>query len=139
MKIRFALAALLSLAAAVPAISQPMDHAGCKRDVTVYVDKMGIVNEATLRQHIEAAQRELDQVRGMSTQNRERRMRLRDHLQKMQQAMQDMHDLKLTSDCAAAAHGASLETRVEVLEKRLDMIQDMLEQVIANQKESSKE
>jgi len=139
MKIRFTLAALLSLAAVTPAISQPMDHAGCKGNVTVYVDKMGIVNEATLRQHIEAAQRELDQVRGMSTQNRERRIRLREHLQKMQQAMQDMHDLKLTGNCAAAAHGASLETRVEVLEKRLDMIQDMLEQVIANQKESSKE
>ena len=138
MKIRFALVALLSFAAA-PAISQPMDHAGCKSDLTEYVNKMGIVNEATLRQHIEVAQSELDQVRGMSTQNRERRIRLREHLQKMQQAMQDMHDLKLTGNCAAAAHGASLETRVEVLEKRLDMIQDLLEQVIANQKESSKE
>jgi len=139
MKIRFALVVLLSFAAAAPAISQPIDHAGCKSDLTVYVNKMGIVNEATLRQHIEVAQSELDQVRGMSTQNRERRIRLREHLQKMQQAMQDMHDLKLTGNCAAAAHGASLETRVEVLEKRLDMIQDLLEQVIANQKESSKE
>jgi len=139
MKIRFALVALLLLAAASPVISQPIDHVGCKSDVTVYVDKMGIVNEAMLRQHIEAAQTELDQVRGMSTQNRERRIRLREHLQKMQQAMQDMHNLKLTGNCAAAAHGASLETRVEVLEKRLDMIQDMLEQVIANQKERAKE
>ena len=132
-------AAALLVSVAPPALSQPADHVGCKSDVTVYVDKMGIVNEATLRQHIEAAQRELDQVRGMSTQNRERRIRLREHLQKMQQAMQDMHNLKLTGNCAAAAHGASLETRVEVLEKRLDMIQDMLEQMIANQKESSKE
>lgn len=139
MKLRFALFALLSFAAASPAISQPMDHAGCKSDVTVYVDKMGIVNEATLRRHIEAAQKDLDQIRGMNTQSRERRIRLREHLHTMQQAMQDMHDLKLTSNCAAAAHGASLETRVEVLEKRLDMIQDMLEQVIANQNESSKE
>ena len=112
MKIRVAIAVLPLLTAASPAISQPMDHAGCKNNVMVYVDKMGIVNETMLRQHIEAAQKELDQVRGMSTQNRERRIRLREHLEKMQQAMQDMHDLKLTGNCAAAAHGASLETRV---------------------------
>ena len=139
MNIRYLIAGLLLTAVTSPAISQSNDHAGCKNSVTVYVDKMGIVNEKMLRQHIEAAQTELEQLRGMSTQSRERRMRLHDHLDKMQQAMQDMHDLKLTGDCAAAAHGASLETRVGVLEKRLDMIQDMLEQVIANQKESSKE
>jgi phage shock protein A len=139
MNTRFLIAALLLTAVTSPAISQSNDHAGCGNNVTVYVDKMGIVNEKMLRQHIEAAQTELERIRGMSTQSRERRMRLREHLDKMQRAMQDMHDLKLTGDCAAAAHGASLETRVGVLEKRLDMIQDMLEQVIANQKESAKD
>jgi len=138
MKTSYIFAAVLLITAASPALSQPADHAGCKNNM-VYVDKMGIVNEKTLREHIKAAQAELDKIHGMSTKDRERRMRLRDHLGKMQQAMQDMHDLKLTGNCAAAAHGASLETRVEVLEKRLDMIQDMLEQVIANQKESAKE
>lgn len=138
MKMSSIFAAVLSGAVASSAMAQSTDHAGCN-DTMVYVDKMGIVNETTLRRHIEAAQQDLDQIHGMSTKDRTRRMRLQDHLEKMQQAMKDMHDLKLNGNCAAAAHGATLKTRVEVLEKRLDMMQDMLEQLIANQKERSQE
>lgn len=122
-----------------PAISGDLDHAGCDSSVTVYVNKMGIVNEKKLQEHIEAARRALEKIQGMNTHDRERRFRLKEHFENMQQAMTEMHNLKLSGDCAAAAHGASLQVRIEVLEKRMDMIQDMLEQLIKNQSEGAKE
>lgn len=139
MKWHYAMATVFLTMTASPVMSGEIDHAGCNSDVTVHVDKMGIVNEDTLQEHIDAAQHSLDQIHLKGTRSRERKRLLRGHLAKMQQAMEEMHNLKLTGDCAAAAHGASPETRISVLEKRMDMIQDMLRQLVANQNEGSRE
>lgn len=139
MKWRYAMATAFLTMTALPVISDEIDHAGCNSDVTVHVDKMGVVNEETLQGHIDSAQRTLDQIHTRGTLSGKKKRLLREHIEKMQQAMVEMHNLKLTGDCAAAAHGASPETRISVLEKRMDMIQDMLRQLVANQNEGSKE
>lgn len=126
---------------AMPVSADTVDHVGCSNDVTVYIDKMGIVNEGKLRKHIEQAQRSLDELRvpGMKAGSDQRRYLLGVHVSKMQQAMEELHNLKLESNCSAAAHGASIETRISVLEKRMDMLNDMIEQVIGHQQESGHE
>lgn len=119
------------------AVAADVDHVGCANNLTVYVDDMGIVNEGKLQEHIEQAKKSLSEIRGTKAGSEQRRYLLSVHLTKMQQALEEMHNLKLKSDCPEAAHGASLETRVSVLEKRMDMILDMLEQMIGYQQESA--
>ncbi|MBI3772743.1 MAG: hypothetical protein HY272_08610 [Gammaproteobacteria bacterium] len=137
--IRHLLATLILSMFSMSALAESIDHAGCNNDVTVYVDKMGIVNEERLHEHLEQAKNSLDEIRRMKAGSNQRRYLLNVHLSKMQQAMEEMHNLKLASDCSAAAHGASIETRISVIEKRMDMMHDMIEQIIGHQQESGHE
>lgn len=125
---------------ALPAIAGETDHAGCgDSKTTIYVDKMGIVNEEMLQEHIDKMQASLDQIKNKTARREEHRKGLRLHLMEMQQAMQKMHNMKLMSGCSEAAHGASVETQLKVLWKRMDMMQTMIEQILEHQKEAERE
>lgn len=100
-----------------PTYSADIDHAGCSGDVTVTVDKIGAVNEAKLHEQIDKINVSIDSMGMSRVRGATRRKDLTAELTAMRQAMVELHNIKLMSGCAAAAHGASVETRLSVLEK----------------------
>ncbi|MEW5756286.1 MAG: hypothetical protein AB1810_08270 [Pseudomonadota bacterium] len=130
--------ALPIMLAAFPAMAEKKDHVGCD-EILVKADKMGMMDEAAMQKMIDRMEEAMSQVKRKAARREERREGLRLHYAEMQEAMKEIHNMKLISGCQAAAHGASLETRIGMIEKRLDMMQVMMQQMLDHQQESERE
>jgi len=98
------------------AIAKEIGHDNCGGTQTVEVPGMGNVNEAALQRHIDETQARLNRhaTRGYWPTARN----AKSHLESMQRAMIRLHDQMVNTGCAGAVHGASLKTRISVLEER---------------------
>ena len=108
-----------------PTYSADIDHAGCSSDVTVTVEKIGTVNEAKLHEQIDKINLSIDSMGMSRVRGAAHRKALTIELTAMRRAMVELHNIKLTNGCAAAAHGASVETRLTVLEKYVNTLQQV--------------
>jgi hypothetical protein len=139
------LAVVAGIALASPLMAAEDGHtghasqSGCDDKGVVAVDEMGIVNEALLQQHIDKVKAQMERIHTLSGPRvAQHRREMRQHLAEMQSAMQQLHNLMYAGGCDATQHGASLDVRVQVVEKRLDMMQQMMEQMIEHAAEQEK-
>jgi len=127
--------ALLLVAVPVIVSAGETDHVGCDQ-VMVQADGMGTVDEQTLQNHIDEVKTTLEEIKKRSgRQAGERRRLLSMHLSNMRSVMKEMHDMKLRQGCEEAMHGSSIEARLNFMEKHMDMMQTMMEQLLEHQQE----
>lgn len=133
------LASVVSMALLSPVMAAENHHSDCNSGSTVGIGKMGMVNEASLQAHIDKVKAQMKKVRHARGSHVSQKLELKRHLSDMQAAMQELHDQMYAEGCEASIHGASLETRIEVMEKRMGMMQQMMEQTIDHLSEQSQQ
>ena len=126
------LASVMSIALLSPAMADETHHQGCKDEATVKLGSMGVVNEKALQDHIDKMNEQMNKVRHAGSTRLGQDKELKQHMADMQAAMQELHNQMYAGGCEGAIHGASMETRVEVMEKRLGMMQQMMEQMMGH-------
>ena len=109
-------ASLMAMVLISPAMAEGDHHRGCDSDATVELRKMGMVNEEALQQHIDKVKTQMKKVRHARGSHVSQKMELKRHLSDMQSAMQELHNQMYADGCEGAMHGASVDTRVEVME-----------------------
>lgn len=132
---KYLLAPVMTLALIAPAMAEGEHHRGCDNDAAIELGKMGKVNEETLQQHIDKVKAQLKKVRHARGSHVSQKTELKRHLREMQAAMQELHNQMYAGGCENAMHGASVETRLEVMEKRMGMMQQMMRQIIEHMSE----
>lgn len=139
MKRMLIIAAMLAISP--PVISaQEAAHQTCESlDVEVRIGGMGMVDEETLMEHMEETRERLDAVRRSQPRSSLHRRLMREHLAEMRDAWQEMHNVMLRQGCYKAAHGASLEVRMEVVERHVQSMQQMIDQILAHFSELERE
>lgn len=100
-----------------------------------FVPGMGLSNEDRLQAHIDEMSVELERARASMPRSNQQRKAMERHLAKMQAVMRDMHGTLTDDACGAIVVAAPVDQRVQVLEKRLDAMQKLLEQMVARQTE----
>lgn len=108
---------VITLFSVSPVLAQEADHRSCNSDAMVKAGKMGMVDEAALQAHIDKVKKEMKRARHAKARKRV----LKKHLSNMHAAMQELHNQMYAGGCEEAMHDASIETRVEVLETRMNM------------------
>ena len=126
---------LVTLALTAPAMAEGDHHRVCNNDATVELGKMGTVNEEALQRHIDKVKAQMKKVRHARGSHMSQKLELKRHLSEMQDAMQELHNQMYAEGCENAMHGASVETRLEVMENRMGMMQQMMEQMIEHMSE----
>lgn len=121
-----------------PAMAEEAGHRTCNGSATVEAGKMGMVDEAALQAHIDNVKEQLKTLRSSGGVRHLRKEELRRHLSNMQAAMEELHNQMYAEGCEEARHGASVEVRVEVMETRMNMLQQMMEQLIEHMSELEK-
>lgn len=115
------------------------DHVGCDQ-VKVNAGMMGIVNEQTLQKHINQVKTSLDEIKSKPGRHAdERRKMLGVHLANMRNVMEDIHAMKVNHGCTEAMHGSSVKARLDYMEKNIDMMQTMIQQLVEHQQEIERE
>jgi len=127
---KYLLPPLMTLALINPALAEVDHHRGCDNEATVELGKMGMVDEAALQTHIDKVKAQMKKVRHARGSHVSQKLELKRHLSEMQAAMQELHNQMYAEGCEHAMHGASVETRLEVMEKRMGMMQQMMGQMI---------
>lgn len=112
------------------AIAEEKKNPDCDAGATVKLGQMGTVNEESLLKHIEKMKLEMKKVRHGRGSHLSRTKALKDHLSEMQVAVQEIHDQKYADGCKDTRSDASDSTRIEVMEKRMDMMQQMMKQIV---------
>ncbi len=119
-RVAYLLAALMTVTLAAPASGRDPARGTCRNGGVIEVHKMGTVDAALLQEHIDEVTSRLKRA-GHGRGSRLSYTRdARQHLADMQVAMQVLRDEMYLSGCDEARDGASLDARVEVLEKRMD-------------------
>jgi len=113
-----------------PAMAIENQNHGCDNGTIVDLGRMGAVNEGILQQHIDKIKQQLKKIHVTSGSFADRKRQLRRHLLDMQAVTQELHNQKYANSCKDPLSGASIEIRVVAMEKRVDMIQQMMEQMI---------
>lgn len=131
------LATIMALALITPAMAEGDHHRACDSEATVDLGKMGEMSEKVLQQHIDKAKDQMKRVRHARGSHVSQKLELKRHLSDMQAAMQELHNQMYAAGCEEAMHGASVETRVDVMEKRMGMMQQMIEQMIEHMSEQA--
>ncbi len=129
---KYLLASVISVVLASPAIAMEMGHDSCGDKLAVQVGSMGMMNEELLQQHMDKVTQQMKKVRNSSGSQRAKKRELNVHLSEMKAGMQALHEQMYIEGCKASMHGATAEVRLEVMGKRLDMMQKMMEQMIEN-------
>lgn len=131
---------VLMMSASVPlAMAEEDHHRNCRDEASVEIDEMGVVNEEALQTHIDRVKEQMRNVHNTSGPRGAKKRELKKHLTEMQVAMQALHDQMYEEGCNAAKHGVSVEARVDVLEKRINMMRQMMDQLIENISEQEQE
>ena len=122
------------------ALGEESTHQECESvDVKISVGRMGMVDESTLKQHMEKTQERLKAVRSAQPRSNLRSRLLRSHLEAMRAAMEQLHNMMLEQGCYNSAHGASMEVRMEVMERRMMSLQQMMDQMLGHISELERE
>jgi len=133
------LVAVIGTACVLSVFAGEVGHRSCEGKTMVSVGEMGIVNEELLQQHIDKVKEQMRRIRYLSGPQVDLRKReMKRHLSEMQMAMQQLHNLMYVGGCGDALHGASTDVRLQVVEKRLDAMQQMMEQMIDHISEQEK-
>lgn len=112
---------VMTMLSVQPALAEEADHLNCNSDAMVMAGKMGMVDEEALQAHIDKVNEQMKRVSRASKFHVNQKLKLKLHLLNMQDAMEKLHDQMYLDGCNEARHGASIETRVEVLEKHMNM------------------
>ena len=131
------LASVISIAFLSPVMADETHQNGCE-NATVKLGSMGVVNEQALQEHIDKLNEQMTRVRHAGSSQLTKNKELKQHIEDMQAAMQELHNQMYAGGCKEAIHGASMETRVEVMEKRIGMMQQMMEQLVNHMSEQTK-
>ena len=127
---KYLLASVITVISIAPVTADEKQHRVCDKEAMVELRGMGMVNEEVLLEHIAKVKDQMKNVRHARGSHISQKRELKLHLSNMQVAMQELHDQMYSSGCEGAMHGASLETRVEVMEKHMGMMQAMMEQLL---------
>jgi hypothetical protein len=121
-------------------LGEESTHQECESvNAKIKVDRMGMVDEDTLKQHMEKTRERMEAVRRSQPRSGLRRRLMREHLAEMRDAMEQLHNTMLQQGCYNSAHGASMEVRMEVMERRMLSMQQMLDQMLGHISELEKE
>jgi chaperonin cofactor prefoldin len=121
-----------------PAMATEAGHESCNDEALIHVDDMGMINEESLRNHMDKVKEQLQKVRHARGSHLSQRLELKRHLSDMKDAMQEIHNQMYAKGCDVARHGASIDVRVQVIEKHMDMLQQMMEQILEHLSENEK-
>ena len=116
------------------AASTPHEHC-IEGGKWAFVPGMGLANEDRLQAHIDELSVELEHARASMPRSNQQRKAMERHLAKMNNVMRDMHGTLTDDACGAMVMAAPVDQRVQVLEKRLDAMQKLLEQMVVRQTE----
>lgn len=133
------LASVLTLAFLSPAMAEEHQHVVCDENAKIEVDNMGMVNEAALQKHIDKMQVQLTKVRHARGSHVSKKRELKQHIADMQEAMKELHKEMYIGGCKESMHGAPLETRVNMMQKRIDAMQKMVDQLVEHLAEQQPE
>lgn len=134
--------AAVMAAIAIPAMAAEKQHRVCDPTATVEFGQVGEVNETELQNQIDNVKEQMQKVRHARGSHLLQSVEMKRHLLEMQIAMTQLHNQMYADGCRGAVHGASVETRIEVLEKRLGALEQMVSQLVdhlSEQQEGSTE
>lgn len=130
------LATGLALASA-SALASEAQVTGCDPgDATVHVDGMGMVTMTHLQTHMAEMKERLDQARRTQAASSAHRKLLEQHMAGMEKAAEQLTAAVAAKGCVPGA--PTLEARVANLEKRLDAMQQLLQQIVGHQREAER-
>jgi septal ring factor EnvC (AmiA/AmiB activator) len=132
------LASVIAIAVISPAMADKNQNNDCD-NTKLETRLMGKVDEATLQKHIDKLTQQMKRIRHGRGSITSQKKELRRHASDMQTAMQELHNQMYAGGCKGALHGASLKTRVEEMEKRVAIQQQLMEQMIAHNLEEKAE
>lgn len=127
---------LLCVAARATALEEVQIPECGAGEPTVHVSSMGMVTAEHLQQHMDKMKADLDRARRMEASSSAHRKLLEGHMQDMEKAMENLQTAIAQRNCPPGA--VPLEARVENLERRLDALQKILDQVIGHQREAER-
>lgn len=115
-----------------------VDHTHCKDPGRIYVQKMGMIDEAILQDHITQMEERIQKARRTQARSSQHRKQLEMHMADMQRAMKTMHEGVDDEACLQQSQDVSAEERVRAMEKRMQSMQKMLDQMKKHQEEMEK-
>lgn len=136
---RTALGIIVSLCMSAPAAAGDevlIPECGAGGEPTVHVSNMGMVTAEHLREHMDKMKEDLDRARRMEAPSSAHRKVLEKHVQDMEKAMEALQAAITQRNCPPGA--VPMEARIENLERRLDALQKLLDQVIGHQREADR-
>ena len=127
---KIALALAVTVGMNISAMADEKGHRVCDPTATIEIGQQGKLNEDALQKQIDTVKDKMQRVRHARGSHLLRKEEMRRHLQAMQTAMTELHNQMYEEGCHGAIHGALVETRVEVVEKRLGMLEQMVSQLV---------
>lgn len=134
-------AAILALVVLISgnALAAGVDHTHCREPGTTYVEKMGIVDEAILQEHMVEMEDQVQRARRTEARSSQHRKLLEMHMRSMQAAMEKIHEGVDDEECLRQAQDVDAQDRMRAMEKRLQTMQHMMDQMIKHQEEAEKD
>lgn len=111
--------AIILIAFLSPVMANENLHHSCDNDTTIEFKPAGMMNEEALQELLDKTKQHIKMFRHSSRTHLSRKQEQKQNISEIVSAMQVLHNQMYVGGCKQAAHGASLETRVEVLEKRV--------------------
>lgn len=121
------------------ALAEGEKPSDCVSNAKVEVGAMGMVDEVILQKHIDKMQGQLKRVRHARGSRLSQKTEMKQHISDMQAAMQELHKEMYVGGCKESMHGAPVEVRVEMIQKRMDAMQKLLDQLLEHIAEQEKE
>lgn len=138
MTMKKAAAITLVLVSVNTSFAAEVDHTHCKEPGRVYVEKMGVVDEAILQEHIAEMEDQLQKARRVEARSSQHRKFLEMHMRSMQTAMEKMHEGVDAEECLSQVQDVDPQDRMRAMEKRMQTMQRMMDQMIKHQEEVEK-
>lgn len=126
---------VITCAITLPVMAEEVGHESCNEDAMIHVGDMGMINEELLRDHMDKVKQQMEKVYP-ARDHLKKSIELKQHMSEMKTAMKEIHNQMYTKGCEAARHGASIDVRVQVIEKHVDMMQQMMEQILEHLSEN---
>lgn len=130
----------LVMASTIPgaAFAASVDHTHCKDPGRIYVEKMGMVDEAILQEHIADMEKQVQKAQRVEAKSSQHRKFLEMHMRSMQTAMKKIHEGVDAEDCLSQAQDVDPQDKMRAMEKRMQTMQRMMDQMIKHQSEAEK-
>lgn len=119
---RFFILLALCLIVVVPQAGT-VEQENCGKDMAIEVSGLGVVNEDELGHHIDQIRESLKSIHGKLSRIGVRRDRLMKNLSIYETALQTLYDRMYEQGCTEKRDEATLQTRIQVLEQRIDHAQ----------------